>query len=127
MLRILNVCVIAALVFAAVHVYRIKYASTLQAEQVTKKHVEIRREREAIATLKAEWTKLDTPERIEELAKRHLKLEPMQPTQVDNLDHLPERPPDIVPPGSTDPIAALLEIVADPDVVTGTLPARPKR
>ena len=98
MMRLLNICVIAALVAAAAYVYKIKFESTRQAERVAKLRTEIRREHDAIAALRAEWSKLDNPARIQELAKRHLALKPIDPRQFDRLDQLPERPPDLVPP-----------------------------
>ena len=61
-----------ALVAAAAYVYEIKFESTLQAERLAKLRSEIRRERDAIATLRAEWAKLDNPVRIQGLAQRHL-------------------------------------------------------
>jgi len=127
MLRVLNFLAIAALVCAAAYVYKIKYEATLQAEQVAKKRAEIRRERDGIAILRAEWAKLDSPDRIEALAKRHLALRPIEATQIDSLERLPERPSDVAPPANADPIGALLETFADPDAVTGTAPGPAKR
>jgi hypothetical protein len=113
MLRVLNSLIIAALVLAAAYVYKIKFESTVQAERVSKLRAEIRRERDAIAALRAEWTQLDRPERIQSLAQRHLKLKQVEVAQFDPLERLPERPVQIVPPGTADPIA---------DVLTGSLP-----
>jgi cell division protein FtsL len=121
MLRILNIVVIAALVLAAVWVYEIKYSSTLQAEQVARLRAQVRRERDAIAALRAEWAQLDNPDRIQRLARRHLTLQPVVATQFDPLDNLPDRPIEIIPPDSPDPIGALIERTVDPDVV-GSLP-----
>jgi cell division protein FtsL len=120
--RILHVCVIAAFVFAAIDVYKIKYDSTLQAERVDKLRAEIRREKESIAALRAEWARLDRPERIQQLAKRHLTLRTTETRQFDALANLPDKPIDIVPPNSTDPIAAIIESFADAEAVTGTAP-----
>src|SRR5476651_55268 len=92
-MRLLNVMVIGALILAASFVYKIKFDSTLQAERVGKIANELRRERNAVATLRAEWARLDTPGRIEGLASRHLVLKPIEPTQFDSLDRLPDRPP----------------------------------
>ena len=92
-MRLLNILVIAALILAASVVYKIKFDSTLQAEHVAKLRGELRRERDAIATLRAEWAKLDTPGRIQGLAERIWRLQPVEPTQFDNLDDLPARPP----------------------------------
>jgi hypothetical protein len=121
MLRALNVLVIAALVVAAAYVYKIKFESTLQAERVSKMRAEVRRERDAIAILRAEWTQLDRPDRIQSLAQRHLKLRAVEVAQFDALDKLPERPVQIVPPGTADPIGAIIETFADTEVLNGTL------
>src|ERR1700736_1953834 len=110
MIRFLNICVIVALVVAAAYVYRIKFESTRKAEQVARLRLDIRREHDAMAELRAEWSKLDSPVRIQELAQRHLTLRMIDSRQFDQLDHLPERPPDPVPPpDSADPIGNLLE------------------
>ena len=114
MMRVLNILVIAALVSAAAYVYKIKFESTRQAEHLAKVRMEIRQEQDAIASLRAEWSKLDTPARVQELAKRHLKLQPVDPRQFDSLRNLPERPPDLVPPDAADPIGSLLE---NPDLL----------
>jgi hypothetical protein len=118
-MRLLNILVIAALIAAASYVYKIKFDSTLQAERVAKLHGEIRKERNAIAALRAEWAKLETPSRIQGLVERHLKLEPIKSTQFDSLDHLPPRPPE-----SADPIGAML---GNPPETTGSIPAPARR
>jgi hypothetical protein len=117
-MRLLNIFVIGALILAASFVYKIKFDSTLQAERVAKLAGELRRERDAIATLRAEWAKLDTPGRIQGLASRHLALRLILPTQFDSLDRLPERPP-VAAPGN-DSIGAMIAPVA-PDT-TGSVP-----
>jgi hypothetical protein len=121
MLRFLHVLVVAALVFAAADVYKIKFDSTLQAERVAKLRAEVRRERDAIAALRATWSELDNPERLQALARRHLALKPIDITQHDALDRLPERPPQVVPPIETDPIASLIGRDGE---VTGSIPAQ---
>lgn len=118
-MRLLNILVIGALILAASFVYKIKFDSTLQAERVAKLRGELRRERNAIAVLRAEWAKLDTPGRIQGLADRHLALQPVRSTQIDKLDRLPERPAVVVPtPG--DPIGAML--APAPDTTGSVLP-----
>ncbi|MEN3380351.1 MAG: hypothetical protein V7608_395 [Hyphomicrobiales bacterium] len=120
MLRLLHMVVLAALFLAAADVYKIKYESTLQAEKVAKLRGEIRREQDTIANLRAEWSKLDRPDRIQELAQRHLTLKTAEIVNYDPLDRLPERPIPIVPPGVADPLGALIETFADPEAVTGS-------
>jgi len=120
MLRLLHMVVLAALFLAAADVYKIKYESTLQAEKVARLRGEIRREQDTIANLRAEWSKLDRPDRIQELAQRHLTLKAAEIVNYDPLDRLPERPIPIVPPGVADPLGALIETFADPEAVTGS-------
>src|SRR6185295_13830980 len=121
MMRLLNICVIAALVAAAAYVYKIKFESTRQAERVAKVRSEIRREHDAIAALRAEWSRLDNPSRIQELAKRHLKLQAIDARQFDQLDRLPARPPDLVPPDADDPIGFLLDKPEMEDIPTSSV------
>jgi cell division protein FtsL len=122
MLRLLHIVVLAALFLAAADVYKIKYESTLQAEKVARLRAEVRREQDMIANLRAEWSKLDRPDRIQELAQRHLTLKSADIRNYDTLDRLPDRPVPLVPPGTADPVGALIETFADPEAVTGSLP-----
>ena len=125
MMRMLNICVIAALVLAAADVYKIKFESTRRAQRVAKLRMEIRREHDALAALRAEWAKLDSPARVQALAARHLSLQPIEGWQFDRLDNLPERPPATVPADEGDAIGV---VIAKPDLAdrtaTGSLPAR---
>ena len=124
MMRVLNLCVIGALVLAAADVYTIKFDSTRQAQRVAKLRLEIRRERDAVAALRAEWAKLDNPARIQDLARRHLQLKPVEAQQIDPLDNLPERPADLVAVDEADPIAT---VIANPGILdraaSGNVPA----
>jgi cell division protein FtsL len=114
-MRLLNILVIGALILAASFVYKIKFDSTLQAERVGKVAAELRRERNTIATLRAEWSKLDTPARIQGLADRNLKMRPIVSSQFDTLDRLPERPLPTAQPPIQDPIGAMIgPMVASP-------------
>jgi len=106
MMRLVHILVIAALISAATYVYKIKFDSTLQAERVAKLNNELRHEHDVIANLRAEWARLQTPNRIQGLAERHLKLQPMQTNQFDTFDNLPLRPPPVPP--QEDPIASMI-------------------
>src|SRR5260221_2378685 len=121
-MRIIHLLVIGVLVFAAAYVYRIKIESTSRTERVLRLHAEIREQRDAIASLRAEWAKLDAPMRLQGLAERHLALKPITAQQFDTLKNLPDRPPSFAKPGDPDPIGAMIDTI-DPDIVTGSLPA----
>jgi hypothetical protein len=121
-MRFIHLIVVAALVAAAVDVYKIKFESTVQAERLAKLRVEIRRERDGIAALKAEWAQLDNPARIQALAHRHLTLKAIDPTQIEHLDRLPERPPMPVAPPPEEEIATMIDTI-EPDLPTGSTAA----
>src|SRR5688572_11542359 len=108
-MRLLNFCVLALLIFAAAYVYEVKFESTLRAERVAKMRADVRRERDAISALRAEWATLENPARIQGLVRRHLPLRPADATQFDSLDQLPERAPVVVQPPVEDAIATMLE------------------
>jgi len=125
-MRFIHLIVVAVLVTAAIGVYKIKFEATVQAERVAKLRVEIRRERDTIAALRAEWAQLDNPARIQALALRHLPLKPMEPTQIDTFDHLPERPAAPATPPQSGAIANVID-GEDGETPTGstTEPATP--
>jgi hypothetical protein len=112
-MRILHLFVIVTLIVAVAYVYDIKFESTMQAERLSKLRGEIRRERDAIAALRAEWAKLTSPSRIEELAQ----LKPIDATQIDNLANLPERKKQPEP----EPVDAIADLIAGDAVTTGTV------
>jgi hypothetical protein len=118
-LRFLHLTVVAALIVAAAYVYKIKFESTVRAAEVARLAAEIRRERDAIAALKAEWAQLENPARIQGLVERHLSLRMLDPTQIDRLDRLPERPGP-----QPDAIGAMIEALQAEDGA-GTSPTPP--
>jgi hypothetical protein len=125
-MRIIHLLVIGVLVFAAAYVYRIKMESTERTERVLRLRAEIREERDAIAVLRAEWARLDSPIRLQGLAERHLALKPLNANQYDSLKTLPDRPPNFARPGESDPIGAMLktiEATTDAPTATGSIPA----
>jgi hypothetical protein len=120
--RFINIVVIGALVLAAAYVYRIKFESTVQAEHLAKLRSEVRKERDRIAALRAEWGTLDNPGRIEALAKHFTALKPIAPTQFDTLDRLPERPADDAHVANDDPIGGMIgNLDPPPGATTGSI------
>jgi len=124
-IRIVHLIVVCLFVAAAIHVYQIKFDSTVEAERLAKIRAEIKRERNAIAALRSEWARLDTPARIQDLAERYTKLKQADAIQYEDLGRLPERPPQIVPMDASDPIAVIIENAeggGDSDITTGSVP-----
>lgn len=105
MLKLLHVIAIGGLVASAAYVYSIKYDTLYQAEHVAKLKSRVQRERDAIAVLRAEWQKLDRPERIQALVGNGLELQPMGVWQFVKLADIPVRQP------KTDEIGRKLELL----------------
>ena len=123
-MRIIHFLVVGMLVFAAAYVYRIKMESTSRVERVQRLNTQIREERNAIATLRAEWAKLNGPLRLQGLTERHLPLKSITAQQYDSLKNLPERPPNFN--RDPDPIGSMLNLIEaakDANVVTGSVPS----
>ena len=109
MLRLLHLIVIGCLVAAAVALYQVKYQSTAHVQHIAKLRSEIRAERERISWLRAEWGKLGAPDRIQDLAQRHLGMKAAALVQVGEITALPEKPIT-----SGDPIGDLIETIDPP-------------
>lgn len=97
MLRFVNICLVLALVALAYVNYQVKYEARGLDEEIVALNKKIEEGRDAIAVLRAEWSLLNRPERIERLAEKHLKLGGTQPQQLLTLDAVSdddfERPP----------------------------------
>jgi hypothetical protein len=119
-MRLLHLMVIGTLLFAAAYVYRIKMESTVRTERVMQLRNDLRHEREAVAALRAEWSRLDNPARLQALAQRHTSLRRLEATQFDQLANLPAKPPP-PKPEVADPIGAMID-ESDPDL-TSSIPS----
>jgi len=93
MLRYLNVAVILTLIGSAMYAYTIKYQTSYRAEQIAKTKLEIKSEQDAIAVLRAEWSFLTRPERVQQLSDRYLDLRPLPINRLVTARALPERAP----------------------------------
>ncbi len=95
MTRYLNLALICTMILVVAAVYQIKYDAETAAETVRGLKAEVDKEREAIALLKAEWSLLNQPARLQALVERHpdyLELVPLDPIQIGELSEIPMRP-----------------------------------
>ena len=100
---------LAAMVSVALFV--VKYEVKTLEEEFARLNREIQRNRDAIHVLRAEWSYLNRPDQLAEMALRHLDLQPLLTGQMGELKNLPahksEATPDIAAtPGADAPKAA---------------------
>ena len=108
MFRIANVVMVGALLVTAAVVYQLKYASTAEAERLATLRAQIRKEREIIAVLKAEWARRTSPVFVQGLVERHLDLKRLDVDSMSGLDDLPEKPSN-----NDDGIGGIIEALVD--------------
>ncbi len=92
--RIFNAVLLAIMVGAAAVTYTIKQNAEAMANHVAQLAASIAKEREAIATLRAEWSMLVQPGRLQNLISHyadHFELQPFSADQVVSLADIPEK------------------------------------
>jgi cell division protein FtsL len=82
MLRFFNICLSLALVVLAYVIYQVKYDTRAFDVDIAALSKDIEAERDSVAVLRAEWSLLNRPERIERLAEKYLDLAPPKPRQM---------------------------------------------
>ncbi|TPI27405.1 hypothetical protein FJW08_24600 [Mesorhizobium sp. B3-2-1] len=98
MFRTSDIILIAVMVSAAALTYKAKREAEDQLTAVQKIHAEIRYEEDTIDLLKADWSLLTQPSRLQKLAelyKSQLALEPVSARQIVGLGDLPAKALDI--------------------------------
>ena len=106
MLRFVNICLVLGLVALAYVIYQVKYQSRALDAEIVTLGKQIDEERDGIAVLRAEWSLLNRPERIERLAQKYLKLAPARPTQLVTIDTVSDRDFDRTRLEAVPPVAA---------------------
>ena len=105
MVRTLNIVFILAVVIGAATVYDLKLAATKSAAKVAELQKQIDEERDAIRHLKAEWSLLNKPDRLQNLVERYndyLQLQPLDVQQIVTPEDIPTRPVMLEPIGGAD-------------------------
>lgn len=91
-LIVLSVLLLGALVVGS---YRLENAVESMHRRLGELDTAYLREERNLQVLKAEWSFLNQPERLQEMAMRHVDrvgLQPIAPVQIGTLDQLPMRP-----------------------------------
>jgi hypothetical protein len=107
--RILNAFLLLVMVTAAGVTYAMKHKAEAMANHVTQLAASIAKEREMIATLKAEWSMLTQPGRLQNVITHyadHFQLAPFSADQVATLADIPEKAAETDQPGGKKALAA---------------------
>ncbi|MGQ3676630.1 cell division protein FtsL [Xanthobacter sp. TB0139] len=116
MFRVANFIIVLVLLATAVVVYQLKYASTMEAERLATLRSSIRKERDAISLMKAEWARRTSPIYVQGLVERHLDMKRLNVTDLSSLDGLPAKPNT-----SGDGIGGMIEALVDEPLVTSSV------
>ncbi|WP_431192845.1 cell division protein FtsL [Tianweitania aestuarii] len=111
MFRATDMVMIGLMVAAAAFTYKTKHEAENQFDLLAKTESQIRYEEDTISILKADWSLLTQPARLQRLTETYateLDLLPVEPQQIVTLDAIPQRPPE-VPDPNIDSIAEMLK------------------
>jgi cell division protein FtsL len=103
----------AMAIAAAVAAFVVKYEVRDLEDQLAALESDLVQSQESIHVLKAEWSYLNRPERLTELAERYLDLVPMGPAQMTTLIDVPYRP-DGIPGFELSPNLTLVKFEVQP-------------
>ena len=95
MFRTSDIVLIAVMVSAAAFTYKTKHEAEDRLSAVSKIEQQIRFEEDSIDLLKADWSLLTQPSRLQKLAEIYqseLELAPVEAQQIVGMDELPSRP-----------------------------------
>ena len=98
MFRTTDIVLIAVMVSAAAFTYSTKHRVEGQLAEVRKLEGQIRFEQDTIGVLKADWSLLTQPSRLQKLTEIYqgeLELAPLEAHQIVGIDELPARPVDL--------------------------------
>lgn len=93
-------------------------------DELAQLNTDIRTDRDAIHVLRAEWSFLNQPARLEELTRRHLDLLPVSGAQIAGTGAVPVLPQDALPATGSN-IAGVVTPAAIPAAAPRAKPAAP--
>ena len=108
--RIFNFLLLVAMFIGAVVTYDMKHKAEVAAAEVARLQAEIAKEKDALALLKAEWSLLTQPGRLQSVVAKyadHFRLEPFSPKQIATIDEIP-----MTPVGLPDPLGPAIARLA---------------
>ena len=104
--RLFNFLLLAVMLIGAIVTYEMKRRAEVAANEVASLEGQISEERDRIGALRAEWSLLTQPGRLQAVVEQHadyFRLEPFTPEQIATIGEIPLRPI-----GSTDDVKELI-------------------
>jgi cell division protein FtsL len=96
MFKLANFSLVVVTLVTASVLYNLEHATRAQERAINKATAEMMDKAESIKLLKAEWSSLTRPERIQKLAVEQLGMKPLQVDQIVTGTELPARLQDLV-------------------------------
>jgi hypothetical protein len=96
--RTSDILLIAVMVSAAAFTYNTKHRAEARLAEVRKIEAEIKYEQDTIDLLKADWSLLTQPSRLQKLTEIYqaeLQLQPVEASQIGGIEDLPAKPVEI--------------------------------
>jgi cell division protein FtsL len=89
-MRVVNLFLLFTIITVFAVLYHIRYGAEAEVQAIRKADRAIAAEQMTRQILQAEWTSLNDPARLEILARRHLKLDPVTASQILTRETLPQ-------------------------------------
>ncbi len=89
MIRTLNIILVIAVIGLSAGLYDIKYRAEAAEKRADQIEHDIASEQEGIRVLRAEWSYLNQPDRLQQLAQRYTKLEALKASQIGAFGDVP--------------------------------------
>lgn len=93
--RIFNLVLLVAMIVVAAVTYDMKHKAEMAAEKVARLQSDIAKEKDRIALLRAEWSMLTQPARLQTVVEKyadHFQLQPFSPKQIATIAEIPMKP-----------------------------------
>lgn len=126
MIRISAIVWIVVLALLGIGLFQVKYNVQIKERELRDVHRQIEANLGAIHVLEAEWSYLNDPLRLADLARRHTELAPTTPAQIGDFATLPDRIEDAPEtPEESAPTPAQPPLVSDVPQAPAEQPAAP--
>ncbi|MEJ0013422.1 MAG: hypothetical protein WDM94_12535 [Bauldia sp.] len=92
--RIFNFVLLAVMIIGATVTYDLKHKAEMAADKVARLQTDIAKEKDKLALLRAEWSLLTQPSRLQSVVDKyadHFQLQPFSPKQIASIGEIPLR------------------------------------